>query len=74
MGKVQSLIIETVAQGGKVTFGSYNTGDLWNAQGESIRLVPWRTVDGLIEKGLLRLAPRESGTLATNALTLISAQ
>lgn len=73
MGKVQQLIIDTLQQGGKVTFGHYNTGDLWTANGDSIRHVSWATIDNLIGKGLLRIAPRAAGTLATDCMTIVSA-
>lgn len=72
MGKNQQLIINTLRNGGKVTFGHYNTGDLWDANGATICRVSWRTVDGLIEKGLLTLAPRPAGTLATDSLTIVA--
>lgn len=72
MGKNQQLIVDTLRDGGKVTFGHYNTGDLWNVNGESIRLVSWATVDGLIEKGLLKLAPRRTGMLASDCITVVA--
>jgi hypothetical protein len=73
MGKVQQLIIDTLQQGGKVSFGDSNTGLLFDFNGNKVRCVSWSVVDGMIGKNLLRIAPRVSGMVSSGCMTIVSA-